>query len=153
MLRDVQGEARLADRWPRRKDDEVALLEAGRQRVQVREAGAHPADLAAMGVQVVEPVVGIVEERLERAEPGIDTLLADREELRLSAVDRLLDLRGVLVPDTGDAARRPDQIAQDCLPLDDSCVLRNVDRGGGLVRQARQVRAATDRLKFIASFQ
>ena len=36
VLGDVEREARLADRRPGREDDEVALLEAGRQRVEVR---------------------------------------------------------------------------------------------------------------------
>jgi hypothetical protein len=55
--------------WPGGDDDEVALLEAGRQRVEVGEAGPDAADLAAMGVEVVEPVVGRVEQRLELAKP------------------------------------------------------------------------------------
>ena len=65
MLGDVEREARLADAGSGRDDDEVALLEAGRQRVEVREAGPDAADLAAVGVQVVEPVVRLVEERLQ----------------------------------------------------------------------------------------
>ena len=68
VLRDVEREARLADGRPGREDDQVALLQAGRQRVEVREPGPDAADLAAVGVEVVEPVVGVVEERLERAE-------------------------------------------------------------------------------------
>ena len=50
MLGDVEGEARLADRRPGGDDDQVALLEPGRQRVQVGEAGPNPIDLTAMGV-------------------------------------------------------------------------------------------------------
>ena len=99
VLGDVEREARLADRRAGGDDDQVALLEAGRQRVEVGEAGPDAADLAAVGVEVVEPVVGVVEERLERAEAGVDALLADREQLRLGAVDRLLDLGRVLVAD------------------------------------------------------
>ena len=105
MLRDVEREARLADGRSGGDDDQVALLEAGRQRVEVGEAGPDAADLAAVGVEVVEPVVGVVEQRLERAEPGIDALLADREQLGLGAIDGLLDLGRVLVADAGDAAR------------------------------------------------
>ena len=66
VLGDVEREARLADRRAGRDDDQVALLEAGRQRVEVREAGADAADLAAVRVEVVEPVVGVVEQRLQR---------------------------------------------------------------------------------------
>ena len=35
VLGDVEREARLADRRPGREDDQVALLEAGRERVEV----------------------------------------------------------------------------------------------------------------------
>ena len=68
VLGDVEREARLADGRPGGEDDQVALLEAGRERVEVGEAGPDAADLAAVGVEVVEPVVGVVEQRLERAE-------------------------------------------------------------------------------------
>ena len=149
VLGDVEREARLADRRPGGDDDQVALLEAGRERVEVGEAGPHAADLAAVGVEVVEPVVGVVEERLERAEPGVDPLLADGEQLRLGAVDRLLDLGRVLVADAGDPPGRPDQVAQDRLALDDPGVLGDVDRGRRLVGQARQVGATADRLELV----
>ncbi len=106
-----------------------------------------------MGVEVVEPVVRVVQQRLERAEPGIDPLLADREQLRLGPVDRLGDFGRVLVADAGDPPGRRDQVAQDRLALDDPCVLRDVDGGRRLVRQARQVGAAADRLELIATLQ
>ena len=59
MLGDVQGEARLADRRTGRDDDQVARLEAGGERVQILEPGPDAADLAPVGVQVVEPIVGV----------------------------------------------------------------------------------------------
>ena len=143
----------LPDRRAGREDDQVALLEAGRQRVEVREAGADAADLAAVGVEVVEPVVGVVEEGLERAEPDVDPLLADREELGFGAIDRLLDLGRVLVADAGDPAGRADQVAQDGLALDDPGVLGGVDGGGRLVRQAREVGTPADRVELLAPFE
>ena len=63
VLGDVEREARLADRRARREDHEVALLEPGRERVEVLEPGANAADLAAVRVEVVEAVVRVVEER------------------------------------------------------------------------------------------
>ncbi len=62
VLRDVQGEARLPDRRSGREDDEVAALQAGRQRVEVLEAGGDAADLAAVRVEVIEAVVCGVEQ-------------------------------------------------------------------------------------------
>ena len=55
--------------------------------------------------------------------PGVDALLADREQLRLGAVDRLLDLGRVLVADARDPAGSADEVAQDRLALDDPGVL------------------------------
>ena len=153
VLGDVEREARLADRRPGGEDDQVALLEPGREGVEVGEPGPHAADLAAVGVQVIEPVVGVVEQRLERAEAGIDALLADREELRLGAIDGLLDLGRILVADPGDAARGADQVAQDRLALDDPGVLLDVDRGRRLVRQARQVGATADGLELVLALE
>ena len=153
VLGDVEREARLADRRAGGEDDEVALLEPGRQRVEVGEPGPDAADLAAVRVQVVEPVIGVVEERLERAEPGVDPLLADREELRLGAVDRLLDLGRVLVADPGDPPGGPDQVAQDRLALDDPGVLLDVDRGRRLVGEAGQIGTAADRLELVGAFE
>ena len=68
VLGDVEREAGLADAGPGGQDDQVAGLEAGGQLVQVREARGDADDLAAVGVQVVQPVVGVVEERSQRAE-------------------------------------------------------------------------------------
>ena len=115
--------------------------------VQVRKAGSYPADLAAMGVQIVEPVVGLVEEVLELAEAGRDPPVADLEELTFGAVDRLLDLRRVLIADAGDLAGRSDQVPKDRLALDDPGVLDGMDRGRRLGGQARQERPTTDRLQ------
>jgi hypothetical protein len=95
-------------------------------------------------MQIIEPIVGVVQERLQGAESRVDALLADREELRFSAVDRLLDLGGVLVPDAGYPPRRPDQVSENGLALDDPSVLRRVDGRRCLVREARQVGSTPD---------
>src|SRR5437868_6818137 len=112
MLRDVQREARLADRQPRRDQDQIALLEPRRQRVQIGEPGPNAADLAAVGVEVIESVVGVMQEVVELAEANGDAPVADLEELRLRPVDRLLDLRRILVADAGDLAGGPDEVPQ-----------------------------------------
>ena len=128
-------------------DDQVRLLEPAGQRVQVREAGADAADLALVLVQVVQPVVGGVQQRLQRREAALDALLADREELLLRPVDGLADVRRVVVADGGDPAGRADQVAQDRLALDDAAVVDGVDRGGRQVDEAGQVGRAADLLQ------
>ena len=153
MLGDVEREARLADAGASRDDDEVALLEARRQRIEVGEAGPYAADLPAVGVQIVEPVVRLVEERLKAVEARVDPLLADGEELGLRPVDGLLDLGRILVADPGDPPGRADEVSQDRLALDDPGVLDGVDRGGGLVREAREVGPSTDRLELFAPLE
>ena len=71
-----------------RRRPRVALLEARRERVEIGEPGPDAADLAAVGVEIVEAVVCVVEERLERANPP-RRALADGVELLLGAVDCL----------------------------------------------------------------
>ena len=152
-LGDVEREARLAHRRPRGDHDEVGRLEAGGQRVEVRESGPDAADLAAVRMQVVEPVERLVEERPERAEARRNAALGHREELRFRAVDRLLDLRPVLVPDPGDLAGSRDQVAQDSLALDDPGVLAGEDGSGRLLGERREVGPAADLLEVAAALQ
>jgi hypothetical protein len=83
-----------------------------------------------------------VQEHLERTEPCIDALLADREQFRLGPVDGLLDLGRILVADPGDPAGGADEVAEDSLALDDASVLGGMDSGRGLVAETRKVRAA-----------
>ena len=64
-----------------------------------------------------------MEEALERRESGIHPLLADREQLRLGAIDRLLDLRRVLIADAGDPPGGTDEIARP---------MSSIVRGGAL---------------------
>jgi len=94
-----------------------------------------------------------VEQRLEWAESRVDAFLADREQLRLGTVDRFLDLGRILVPDPGDPPRGADQASQDRLALDDSRVLLDVNGGRRLVREARQIRPATDGLELFAALE
>ena len=153
VLRDVEREARLPDAGPGGEDDEVALLQARRQRVQLAEPGPDPAHLAPMGVEVVEPVVRGVEEVAQGAEPDVHPPLAHREQLRLRAVDRGLDVRSVLVPDRRDLARRRDEVPQHRLALDDAGVVDGVDGGGRLVAEHREVGATADGLELVDALE
>ena len=153
MLRDVEREARLADRWTGGDDDEIAFLEARRQLVEVEEARGDAAQLTAMGVQVVEPVVGRVEQLLELGEADRDAPVRDLEELRLRPVDRLLDLGRVLVADAGDLAGGADEVPEHGFALDDPGVLDRVDGRRGRIRQLRQVGPPADLLEVLAALQ
>jgi hypothetical protein len=88
-----------------------------------------------------------MEQRVQLREPDVNALLADGEQLRLRPIDRLLDLRRVLVTDPGDAAGRSDQVPQDRLALHDPGVLDRMDGRRRGVGQAREVGATADRLE------
>ena len=83
-----------------------------------------------MRVEVVEPVVGVVEQAAKVHEAGGDAPLADGEQRGLGPIDRLLDLGRVLVADAGDLAGRTDEIPEDRLSFDDPSVGDDMDRGG-----------------------
>jgi hypothetical protein len=106
-----------------------------------------------MGVEVVEPVVCLVEERIELRETGLDALLADGKEFSLRAIDGLLDLGWILVADAGYSPGRADEVPQDSLALDDPCVLDRMNRGRGRVRQTRQISSPADRLELVTPLE
>ena len=143
----------MPDRGARRKDDQIRGLQASGQRIEIGEAGPDAADLAPVRVQVIEPVERVVEKLLEGRESGGETPLRDRVELRLGPVDRLLDLRGVLVPDPGDPPRGRDQVPQDRLALHDPGVLRREDRRRRLLGQRGEVAASADRLELSVALE
>src|SRR5206468_9561351 len=81
MLGDVQREAGLANAGAGGENDEVAALEARGEGVEVLEPGADAADLPAVRMQVIQPVIGSMEEIPQAAESRFDALLADAEQL------------------------------------------------------------------------
>jgi hypothetical protein len=87
------------------------------------------------------------------AEADRDAFLADGEQLGFRAIDRLLDVGWILVPDLGDLAGRRDQVPQHRLALDDARVLDRVDGGRRLVAQAGQVRPPADRIELAVALE
>ena len=106
-----------------------------------------------MRVQVVQPVVGVVQERPKRAETVVRSVLADGEQLGLGPIDRFLDVRAILVADGGDLACGPDQAPQNGLALHDPAVLGDVDGGGSVIAERGEVARAADCLQFAIPFQ
>ena len=153
VLGEVESQAGLADGGARCDQDEVGLLQARGECVEVREAGADATDLAFVLVQVVEPVVGAVQQGLQRSEAGFDPLLADREELRLGTVDDLADVTLFFVADAGDLAGGADEVPQYALALHDAGVLDSVEGRGREVDEARQVGRATDLVEMTLPFE
>ena len=150
VLRDVQGQARLSDAGPRRQDDQVGRLEAAEQRVELRQAGRDAEDLAAVLVQVLQPVVGLAEQGGERLEAAGGAVLADLEQDPLGPVDGDLGVVRLLVADRRDLAGRADQVAQHRLALDDPAVVLDVHGGRHRVHEGRQVGRPADLLQPVA---
>src|SRR6185295_399469 len=99
----------------------------------------------------VQPVVRGVEQLFELAEARGDAPARDREQLRLRPINRLLDLRRVLVADAGDLAGGADQVPEDRLALNDPGVLDCVDGRRRLVRELGEVSATADLLEVFAA--
>ena len=104
-----------------------------------REAGRDAQDLAAMLVQVLEPVVGLAQQRRQRLEAAGGAVLADLEQDPLRPVDGDLGVVRLLVADRRDPPGGADQVAQHRLALDDAAVVLDVDRRRHRVHQAGQV--------------
>src|SRR5205814_9036306 len=82
VLRDVQRQAGLSHARTGGQDDEVRRLKAAEQRVQLCEPGRDAQDLAAVLVQVFEPVVRLAEEGGQGLEAADRPALADLEQDR-----------------------------------------------------------------------
>ncbi len=89
MLGDVQCECRLAHRWPRGEDDEVALLQAGGHAVEVIKAGADTGDFfGAIAVEFIDAVEQRFDQRCDahEADAPARAFFTDAQDLRLGIV-------------------------------------------------------------------
>ncbi len=150
MLRDVERKRRLSDRWTGCQDHEVRWLKAAKESIQLGEAGGHAEDLAAVLVQVLEPVVCLAQEDRQRLEATIRAPLADLEQDGFGPIDGDLGVVGLLVADRCDPARGADEVAQHRLALDDPAVVLGVHRGRHRVHERGQVRRAADGVELVA---
>jgi hypothetical protein len=62
-------------------------------------------------------------------------------------------LASTVIGAAGDPAGSADEVPQDRLALDDPGVLRDMDGGRGLVREAREVGATADRLELVLALE
>ena len=147
VLGDVQHEAGLAHRRPRRDDHHVARLQAGRHLVQLGEPGRHARDQAAVLLQLAERVEAPLHQVGDRDEAGADALVGDLEDALLGAVEDLVGVLGAGVGFLQDVVRAGDQRAQRRLLLDDRRVVLDVGRARHAVDEARDVGDAADVLE------
>ncbi len=153
MERHVQGQARLSDARASGKDDQVRRLEPAEQGVEPGQAGGDAEDLAAVLVEILEPVIRLAEEGAQRLEAGHRPALADLEQDGLGLIDGRGRVVGLLVAHRRDLPRGRDQVPEDRLLLDDPPVVLDVDGGRDRVHEGGQVRRATNALEPVVAGQ
>ena len=121
-----EPERRFPHARPRGHDDQVPLLESGRDPVEVPEAGRDARDVRARLVELRDPLEALLEERLDVAELRDRLLLGEVEEDLLGAVDELRRLPRALPAKPCDLAAGPDQAPQRGGLLDDLRVVARV---------------------------
>ena len=106
VLRDVQDERGLADRRPRRDDDEIARLKAGRHLVEIGEPRRHAGDELLALVRALDRGEARVRQLPHRRESGAHAIFGNREDRLLGLVENQVRLLLRLVGGREDLVRR-----------------------------------------------
>ena len=153
VLRDVEDEAGLAHRRPRRDEDQVRRLQAGGHLVEIDEAGRHAGDEPLVLLQLLDRREAALHEIAQRHEPGADPVFGDREDRPLRLVEEQVRLLLRLVRLGQDLVGRVDQAAERRLLLDDLRVVLDVGRARHAVGQRRDVGRPADLVELAAARQ
>jgi hypothetical protein len=130
VLGDVGGEGRLAHRWAGGQHDQVPVLEAAGEVVDVGEAGGRAREADVRARELLELVDLLVEDGLDRAHLGHAALVADLEQRRLGALDQLARLAAVGQHLGLDLAGRLEDAPHQGVVADDAGVIEHgADRG------------------------
>src|SRR5207249_8426243 len=115
-------------------DDEVPLLEAGGDAVDVSEAGRHPGHVRTRLVERRDSLEALLQKLLDVAELARRPLLREVEDDLLRLVDELGCVAGPLPAEASDLAPGPDEAAEGRGLADDLSVVASVrarrDEGG-----------------------
>src|SRR5262245_46826206 len=122
----AEAECRLPHARPCGDDDEVPLLEAGRDAVDVAEAGRNPGDVGARFVERGDPLEALLQELLDVAELAARPLLGEVEDDLLGLVDELRRLAGPVPAELGDLAAGPNEPTERRRLADDLRVMVGV---------------------------
>jgi len=141
---DVEGERRLAHARPGGEHDQVGLLEAGGELVELAEAAAGTGEIAALGAQLGEAVERLLEQGLHVLEVAGDALVGDPEHDLLGPVYQLGRLADALVAKRGDLGAGPDEAAVGGGVADDLGVMARVCHRRHGRRQGVHDRLAAD---------
>ena len=143
-------EARLANRRPRREDDEVAGGEALGVVIDLAETRGNAADLERPLHALGQVLVVRLQRRGDVPQLRVGGLVAQREEPLLGAVERERDVGGFVVGVGGDRSGRAEQPSQDGSVAHHSRVALDLDGGGYRVRERVQVRLAACAVELLA---
>ena len=141
---ETQGETGLAHAGASGEDDEIAVLEAAGELVEVHEAGRDADDLAAVLLQEIELVEVGFEHLGDRDEIAPAAILRDIVDRPLGGVERLVDFEAFVVADVDDLRPGADDPAQHGGPLNDLPVVFDVDGGRDSAHQGGERRVAAD---------
>ena len=150
VLRDVQHEAGLAHRRPRRDEHQVRRLQPRRHLVEIDEAGRHAGDQPLVLLQLLDRREAALHEIAQRHEPGADAILGDREDRALGLVEQQVRLLLGLVGLGQDLVGRVNQAAERRLLLDDPRVVLDVGRSRHAVGERRDVGRPADFVELAA---
>ena len=144
VLRDVEDEAGLPHRRPRRDQHQVGRLQARRHLVEIDEPGRHAGDEPLVLLQLLDGREAALHEIAQRREPLADPVFGDLEDRLLGAVEDQVRVFLGVVGLGEDAVGGVDQAAQRRLFLDDARVVLDVGAARHAVGQRRDVGRPAD---------
>jgi hypothetical protein len=143
----AQRERRLPHRRARGGDDQVAGLEAGREPVEVAEAGRSTGQVGARLVQLRDPLEALLQQLLDVRELAGHALLRQVEHEPLGMVDEFGSLALALPAEQRDSLAGLDQAAERRHLADDAGPVGRVRRRGDDVGQLVQPDPAASTLE------
>ena len=147
VANEVGHERGLADAGPRRHDDEVALLEAGEELVQVAETAGDPAVRRLALVDVLELLHGLVDERTDQDDLVLLVPAGHRVDELLGPIGDTLGILGSLVGDRHDLGGGVDQPAEQSQLVHDLGVVARRRRRRDLLHELVDAERAADVLE------
>ena len=128
VLSDIQRQARLAHRRPRRDDDQVAGLEPTCHRIEVDKPGRYAGDQPLLLEEQLDLRKALLDQIAHRHEPGLEPILGHRENRTFRLVQDQVRFLVRFVRVDQDLVGRVDQIPQRRLFFDDPRVVLDVGR-------------------------
>ena len=153
VLDDIHDERGFTHGRAGRDDDHFAAMQAAGHFVEVEEAGADASDHALALMIILDGVDGAMDQVLHLHRGGLDTVLADLEDVAFDFVDQAVDFAFVFVNAADHAGAGLDHLPQDMFFADDFDVVIEVRGGRNGVGQGGEVGNAADRFELVLQLQ